>query len=328
MLSCIACSKWLNDDSPVAADEDGGSGTQISPASREAISNLTAQDMALKLSGAHIPSTVSNLSHEGQPQRCIESEARSESGKPNGGSSSATPASSLISTSTKDHVLGDMSANTSKNGAPMLHTSSGPVETLVEEKESKERISEVEPGVLITLVSLKGGENELKRIRFSRELFSEWKAQRWWAENYDKVMTLYNVHAHAKDESAAVPTPPRSDQDERDSKTQESSGAGIPVDPPIKNGNLLRRGLYASITSSSCDADRSDDLQSREKSNEQEQEQEWVEEDELGVYVVIRCSPTGSRKIKIVKFSREKFSEMQARMWWEENRGRVHERYI
>jgi hypothetical protein len=59
-----------------------------------------------------------------------------------------------------------MSANTSKNGAPMLHTSSGPVETLVEEKESKERISEVEPGVLITLVSLKGGENELKRIRF------------------------------------------------------------------------------------------------------------------------------------------------------------------
>jgi hypothetical protein len=36
----------------------------------------------------------------------------------------------------------------------------------VEEEESKEWISQVEPGVLINLVSVKGGGNELKRIRF------------------------------------------------------------------------------------------------------------------------------------------------------------------
>lgn len=327
MLSCITCSKSLNGDSVVVADEDG-SGTQISPASREGIRNLSAQDMALKSSRAHAPSTVSNLSHQGQLQTCIESEAGSESGKPNGESSSSTPAWSLMSTSCQRHVLGDMSPNTSKNGKSMLHTSSGPVETMIEEEESKETISQVEPGVLITLVSLRGGGNELKRIRFSREFFSEGQAQHWWAENYDKIMTLYNVHAHDKDESAAVPTLPKSDQEERDPKKQEFSGAGIPVELPIKDGNLLRRAFHTSISSSSRDEDRPDDLQSRDKSGEQEQEQESVEEDALGVYVVIQCSLSGSKKIKRLKFSREKFNEMQARLWWEENRVRIHEKYI
>lgn len=337
MLACIACSKRLNDGSLDAADEDG-SGTPRSPASREAIKNLTSQikDMALKLSGAHKhcrPFTVSNLGREGQLQRCTASEAGSESGTPRGGSSSSTPAWSIVSSSSKGHVLGDkLCASTSRIGTPMLHTSSGPVETTMEvEEESKEWISQVEPGVLITLVSVKGGGNELKRIRFSRELFNKWQAQRWWAENYDKVMELYNVHAHAKEESAvAVPTPPRSD-DERDSKRQES-GADSPVTPPLQNMSLLPRGLYASRTSSSRYADRSDDFQSSgnssEQEQEQEQEQEWVEEDEPGVYVTIRCSPAGSREIRRVRFSREKFSEMQARLWWEENRLRIHEQYI
>lgn len=325
MLSCITCSKSLNDDSSVVADENG-SGAQISPASTEAIRNLTAQDMALKLSRAHRPNTVSNLSREGQLQRCIESEAGSESGKPNGGSSTSTPAWSLVSTSCQRHVLGDMRPNTSKNGKPMLHASSGPVQTMIEEEESKETISQVEPGVLITLVSLREGVNELKRIRFSREFFSEGQAQHWWAENYDKIMTLYNVHTHHKVESPAVPTLLKSDQEEIDPKKQEFSRAGIPVEPPIKDGSLLRRSLYTSITSSSSDADRSDDLKSRDKSGEQEQE--WVEEYALGVYVVIHCSLSGSKKIKRLKFSREKFNEMQARLWWEENRVRIREKYI
>lgn len=37
---------------------------------------------------------------------------------------------------------------------------------LVEEKEPKEWVAQVEPGVLITFVSLPGGGNDLKRIRF------------------------------------------------------------------------------------------------------------------------------------------------------------------
>jgi hypothetical protein len=83
------------------------------------------------------------------------------------------------------------------------------------------------------------------------------------------------------------------------------SGADSPVMPPIQNRRLLPGGLYASRTSSLRDADRSDDLQSKDNSSKQErdQEHEWVEEEaEPGIYVTIRCSPTGSREIKRVKF--------------------------
>ena len=46
----------------------------------------------------------------------------------------------------------------------------------------------------------------------SRELFNKWQAQRWWAENYDKVMELYNVQRFNHQE-VPLPTPPR-DEDE------------------------------------------------------------------------------------------------------------------
>ena len=49
---------------------------------------------------------------------------------------------------------------------------------------------------------------------FSRELFNKWQAQRWWAENYDKVMELYNVQ---KFNQQGVPsgTPSRSEDEVR-----------------------------------------------------------------------------------------------------------------
>ena len=27
----------------------------------------------------------------------------------------------------------------------------------------------------------------------SREIFNKWEAQRWWGENYDRIVELYNV---------------------------------------------------------------------------------------------------------------------------------------
>lgn len=27
----------------------------------------------------------------------------------------------------------------------------------------------------------------------SREMFNKWEAQRWWGENYDRIVELYNV---------------------------------------------------------------------------------------------------------------------------------------
>lgn len=57
----------------------------------------------------------------------------------------------------------------------------------------EEWVAQVEPGVMITFVALPDGSNHLKRIRFSRELFSKWQAQLWWAENSDMVRELYSV---------------------------------------------------------------------------------------------------------------------------------------
>lgn len=106
--------------------------------------------------------------------------------------------------------------------------------------EPKEWMTQVEPGVQITLVSLPGGAgNDLKRIRFrysliyffclniisvhlfiylffSRELFNKWQAQRWWGENFDRIMELYNVQRFSRQ---ALATPTRSEDDEVDNKT-------------------------------------------------------------------------------------------------------------
>ncbi|GKV51994.1 hypothetical protein SLEP1_g58604 [Rubroshorea leprosula] len=50
-----------------------------------------------------------------------------------------------------------------------------------------------EPGVYLTLSSLPGGGNELKRVRFSRKHFTEEQAEKWWAENGPKVCKRHNI---------------------------------------------------------------------------------------------------------------------------------------
>lgn len=49
-------------------------------------------------------------------------------------------------------------------------------------------------------------------IWISREMFNKWQAQRWWAENYDKVMELYNVQRFNQ-QAVPLPTPPRSEDE-------------------------------------------------------------------------------------------------------------------
>lgn len=51
-------------------------------------------------------------------------------------------------------------------------------------------------------------------VFISREVFNKWQAQRWWAENYDKVMELYNVQRF-NHQAVPLPTPPRSEDEVR-----------------------------------------------------------------------------------------------------------------
>nr|GLL32479.1 uncharacterized protein LOC109152407 [Ipomoea trifida]GMD21464.1 PH, RCC1 and FYVE domains-containing protein 1 [Ipomoea batatas]GMD23044.1 PH, RCC1 and FYVE domains-containing protein 1 [Ipomoea batatas]GMD24460.1 PH, RCC1 and FYVE domains-containing protein 1 [Ipomoea batatas]GME04301.1 PH, RCC1 and FYVE domains-containing protein 1 [Ipomoea batatas] len=66
---------------------------------------------------------------------------------------------------------------------------------------------------------------------------------------------------------------------------------------------------------------------SRGKESESRNENEWVEQDEPGVYITLTSLPGGLKDLKRVRFSRKRFSEKQAEQWWAENRARVYEKY-
>ncbi|XP_075474895.1 protein Brevis radix-like 4 [Primulina tabacum] len=163
-----------------------------------------------------------------------------------------------------------------------------------EESEPKEWVAQVERGVLITFVSLPGGINDLKRIRFSKEMFDKGKADKWWAENSENLMELYNVKRqtllHGPNEYC-IPA-------SSDNSMQSPSST-----------NLC--GIFSTRTSLPHDS-----------------VSEWVEQDEPGVYITIRAIPDGRRELRRIRFRREKFMEKEARLWWEENRERIKKKYL
>ncbi|XP_021843295.1 PH, RCC1 and FYVE domains-containing protein 1 [Spinacia oleracea] len=65
----------------------------------------------------------------------------------------------------------------------------------------------------------------------------------------------------------------------------------------------------------------------RTREGEPRPENEWVEQDEPGVYITFVSLPGGIKDLKRVRFSRKRFSEKQAEQWWAENRARVYEHY-
>ncbi|XP_051134325.1 PH, RCC1 and FYVE domains-containing protein 1 isoform X2 [Andrographis paniculata] len=65
----------------------------------------------------------------------------------------------------------------------------------------------------------------------------------------------------------------------------------------------------------------------RVKESDSRSENEWVEQDEPGVYITLTSLPGGLKDLKRVRFSRKRFSEKQAEQWWTENRARVYEQY-
>ncbi|XP_076940979.1 PH, RCC1 and FYVE domains-containing protein 1-like [Bidens hawaiensis] len=56
-------------------------------------------------------------------------------------------------------------------------------------------------------------------------------------------------------------------------------------------------------------------------------ESEWIEQYEPGVYITLTALGDGTRDLKRVRFSRRRFGEHQAEIWWSENREQVYERY-
>ncbi|CAO2173068.1 unnamed protein product [Urochloa humidicola] len=413
MLTCIACTKQLPGGAPPLREppeeeDDDYEGNAFAgvrgesaatPSGRHAIKSLTAQikDMALKASGAYRhckpcagSSPAAPSRHHHQYGAYVDSEVPSASDRFHyayrraGSSAASTPRLPRGGAMSSGDVTPSASARTDflagyEEGEDGEEVAAGGSE----EEEEKEWVAQVEPGVLITFLSLPLGGNDLKRIRFSREMFTKWRAQRWWTENYEKVIELYNVQKFDS-QAAPLPSTPRSDNEssKKDDLTTTAHNKGHlshTLHKPLKGGgapgysssdslehksNHLGSGYrhdrylghqcYDSVglastpklssisgaktETSSVDAsarsssspeevDRSGGL-SGSVSNASDQEREWVEEDEPGVYITIRALPGGIRELRRVRFSRERFSEMHARLWWEENRARIHDQYL
>ncbi|GKV00829.1 hypothetical protein SLEP1_g13450 [Rubroshorea leprosula] len=372
MLTCIACSKQLNNNNGSLGEQEDED-VMETPRTKQAIKALTAQikDIALKASGAYKNCRpCSGSSNHDHNRNFADSDAASDSARfhypyRRTGSANSTP---RIWGKEMEARLKGLSSG---EGTPV--SVSGRTESVVfiGEEEPKEWVAQVEPGVLITFVSLPEGGNDLKRIRFSREMFNKWQAQRWWAENYEKVMELYNVQRF-NHQAVPLPTPPRSEDEssriesvkdspmtpplnkERPRNFQHQTGIGpigysssdsldhhptqshhhndsaalasTPKLSSIGGAKTETSSVDGSVrTSSSREADHSGELS---VSNASDMETEWVEQDEPGVYITIRALPGGTRELRRVRFSRERFGEMHARLWWEENRARIQEQYL
>ncbi|KAL6544184.1 hypothetical protein OROGR_010681 [Orobanche gracilis] len=219
------------------------------------------------------------------------------------GSLSSTPAWDFTR-ATGHRLSSRFSASSSRFGDVMLE----------DEDEPKEWIAHVEPGVQITFLSLPRGGNDLKRIRFSREMFDKFQAQRWWGENFDRIRELYNVQ---KFNQQALNTPGRS-EDGRDSVySRLGSALESPRMTPSLNkewtpryNNHYYNGAgpsgYTRGQMSSMEASRtttsSRDEGSVSISNASDIESEWIEEDEPGVYITIRQLMDSTRELRRVRF--------------------------
>ncbi|KAJ0764821.1 putative brevis radix (BRX) domain, transcription factor BREVIS RADIX domain-containing protein [Helianthus annuus] len=299
-ITCITCSKQQVDDE---GQEMGARG------SKDAVKNLTTQlkDMAIKVSSSSKgkpPSGPSSIKKGGNPYM-----------QPGG--SSSIPA--------WDDDAGYEPRR--QSGHLVLDEDDDPVEWM----------AQVERGVQITFVSLPSGGNDLKRIRFNREMFDKWQAQRWWGENYDRIMELYNVQRFT---CQALDTPSRSEDGRDSSYSRLGSVKDSPMMNPLRNyykppeqGGTYhynvggpkgeRSSMEASRTTTS-----SRDEASISVSNASDIDSEWIEEDEPGVYISIRQLLDGTRELRRVRFSREKFGEVHAKLWWEQNRERIQSQYL
>ncbi|XP_009767251.1 protein BREVIS RADIX-like [Nicotiana sylvestris] len=313
MLTCITCKQKVEDD-----------GGEEVPNTKDSVKSLTAQikDIALKVSGAYrckssTPTSSYRKGHRPYPYPDFDAISEGACYHYQTGSSNSTPAWDFTSTGHLQTPARPDSRLTGGLGDDVV----------LEEEDAKEWTAHVEPGIQITFVSLPRGGNDLKRIRFSRDMFNKCQAQRWWGENFDRIMELYNVQRFNKQ---ALSTTSQS-EDGRDSNY---SRLGSARESHQYNGgsNAYASSFPKGSEMSSMEASRtttsSRDEASISVSNASDMESEWIEQDEPGVYITIRQLADGTRELSRVRFRSEKFGEEDAKQWLEQNWERVRALYL
>ncbi|KAK4374141.1 hypothetical protein RND71_004818 [Anisodus tanguticus] len=294
------------------------------------------KDIALKVSGKSSKSSTPTSSYKRGQRAYPDFETISEEVPYQPGSSSSTPAWDFTRHHRTPRADSRFAGGYSGGGGgdddekrESVYSQSGDM-VLPDEEGPKEWIAQVEPGVQITFVSLPTGGNDLKRIRFSRDMFDKWQAQRWWGENFDRIMELYNVQ---KFNQQAMDTPGRSELG-RDSNYSRLGSPRESKEWPQRNYRPSSSSQYnyggPSSYAPGMEPSRmtTDSNTSVSMSIAGDGESEWIAEDEPGVYITIRQLADGTRELRRVRFSREKFGEVNAKQWWEQNRDRIQDQYL
>ncbi|CAN6291046.1 unnamed protein product [Urochloa humidicola] len=361
MLACIACVKEEG-----GGRDDGGvrSAAGDTPTCRDPVKSLTSQlkDMVLKLSGTHRQGGAQHRRGGSPPP-------------PRGRATSIYRSGYYRPGVVQDDMAVPPATYLGGGGTGASSASSTPAWDVPAGRAAEgggEWVAQVEPGVQITFVSLPGGGgNDLKRIRFSREMYDKWQAQKWWGDNNERIMELYNVRRFTRQ---VLPTPDDADRESFYSQSQVGSPAATPSPAPLTPdrvswGAFARtaapppatarqhsfRPLSPPPPSSSNPSERAWQQQQRQRqngkspaaseaeaartttssrddvsiSNASEMEvTEWIIQDEPGVYITVRELADGTRELRRVRFSRERFAELNAKLWWEENKERIQAQYL
>ncbi|KAF0888739.1 hypothetical protein E2562_017589 [Oryza meyeriana var. granulata] len=213
---------------------------------------------------------------------------------------------------------------------------------------NREWVAEPEPGVLLTLVPRPdGATNRLRGIRFREELFDAWAAQCWWADNHDRIAELYSLVQPDDDEAAMLPvTPCQSEEGEEDdgaagaesSRSPSTSTSTFSAGPSSGSGGGSSTGTLGSpilglVTAPNTSTGAAAAAAGAQHDAFRDQQptaapwREWVEEYEPGVFITVRAYPGHRLQLRCVELSRQMFGEVKARVWWEENKARLHHLY-
>ncbi|XP_008668943.1 protein Brevis radix-like 2 isoform X1 [Zea mays] len=254
MLACIACSSKEG-----AEDGSRAAATTTTPHGKEAVKSLTSQlkDMVLKFSGSskQCKGTAGTQSFRSSGDRYRRpypgfiddtgftpaSKVLGEDYYPRTALAGAAGAAGGARTASSDTL--DMGRSNRKSpgssgwipGTDEAAAGGDDVLALEDAAAPREWTAQVEPGVQITFGTIPTGGNDLKRIRFSREMFNKWEAQRWWGENYDRIVELYNVVMFSgRQQGCSTPVSSVDDLALRDSSYSRggSTSRGSPITAP------------------------------------------------------------------------------------------------
>ncbi|OIW12547.1 hypothetical protein TanjilG_04711 [Lupinus angustifolius] len=104
-------------------------------------------------------------------------------------------------------------------------------------------------------------------------------------------------------------------------------------DAKLTNGSGMIQARDSGVSDTTVDGRDSGNFQDDESSlasrnsDSNQIEAEWIEQYEPGVYITLTALHDGTRDLKRVRFSRRRFGEHQAEIWWSENRDKVYKRY-